>query len=182
MPGYRRFFCLARVTTIAILLATGSGVAASAPANAPKITEQRNAAVGFAITLWMFNVDALGNHCSKLGSPSDGQFLDAFKAWQDRNAPYVNTALEYMVDMEDFIAAEQGEEARRKFHADRKAEFVASTHKTELVWFPDGMIDEASCMRVANHMADGSMDLDRNAEFFPILQALKAEADEKGAQ
>lgn len=182
MPGYRRFFRLARVTIITILLATGSGVATSAAANAPKITEQRNAAVGFAITLWMVNVDALGNRCSKLGSPSDGQFLDAFKAWQDRNVPYVNAALEYIVDMEDFIAAQQGEAVRRKFHAERKAEFIESTHKIERVWFPNGIIDEASCMRAANHMADGSMDLDRNAEFLPVLQALKVEADKKGAQ
>ena len=61
MPGNRRFLRSVRVTTIAILLAAGSGVAASAPVNTPKITGQRNAAVGFAITLWMFNVDALGN-------------------------------------------------------------------------------------------------------------------------
>lgn len=182
MPGYRRLFRLARATIVAILLVAGAGVATSTPASTPKITEQRNAAVGFAITLWMFNVDALGNHCSKLGSPSDGQFLDASKAWQDRNATYVNAALEYMMDMEDFIATQQGEEARRKFHAESKAEFVASTHKIELVWFPGGRINEATCMRVANHMADGSMDLDRNAEFFPILQALKAESDRKGAQ
>ena len=54
--------------------------------------------------------------------------------------------------------------------------------KVERVWFPNEMIDEASCMRVANRMADGSMDLDRNAEFLPVLQALKVEADKKGAQ
>ena len=50
------------------------------------------------------------------------------------------------------------------------------------MWFPNEMIDDASCMRVANRMADGSMDLDRNAEFFPVLQALKTEADKKETQ
>jgi hypothetical protein len=164
----------------AVLIAVGVSVAKSAPASAPNITELRNAATGFAITLWMVNVDALGDHCSKLDSPSDGQFLDTLKAWQGRNTPYVNAALEYMADIEDFISAEQGEAARKKFRAGRKAEFVAAARKSEAIWFPDGQIDEASCRHMAAFVANGSLDLDRNAEFFPILQALKAESDQKG--
>jgi hypothetical protein len=107
--------------------------------------------------------------------------MQALKAWQGRNVPYVNAALEYVADMEDFISETQGEPARESFRADRKAEFVASTRKSEAVWFPDGKVDEARCRRLASFVANGSLDLDQNVEFFPILQALKAEADQKVA-
>lgn len=177
-----RFRALAHSVVIGMLVATGSNLAAAAPVSGPNITEPRNAATGFAITSWMIAVDALGNHCSKLGSPSDVQFADALKAWQGRNAPYVNAALEYMADIEDFVQAKQGEAARAGFRDNRNAEFAASTRKAEAVWFPDHSVDEASCRRMANRYADGSLDLDRSSEFFPILQTLKAEAETKGTK
>jgi len=178
MPVYRRRRHL--LLTVAAGLLFAQVATASEPSNAPNITEPRNAAAGFAITLWMVNVDALGDHCSKLASPMSGQFLGALKAWQERNAPYVNAALEYMADIEDYIKATQGEAVRKQFRADRKAEFVASAQKAELVWFPDRKLNEVSCLRMARHAEDGSMDLDQNAEFFPILQAMKAETGRKG--
>lgn len=178
MPGFCRFpRLIPAVVAALILLAAGTAMAIPPPVGAPHITEQRNAAVGFAITLWMVAVDALGDHCSGLGSPSDEQFLAALKAWQGRNAPYVNAALEYMADIEDFIKATQGEPARKQFRADRKTEFVASARKAEVVWFPKGRFDEASCQHMANQVASGVMDLDQNAEFFPILQTMKSEVD-----
>lgn len=182
MPGYRCRGLTRAIAAVAILVAASLDGAMAGSASAPVITEQRNAATGFAITLWMAHVDALGDHCAKLGSPSDDEFMHVLKAWQDRNAPYVNAALEYMADIEDFISATQGEAARSEFRAERKAEFVASTRKTEAVWFPDGRIDEASCQRTAALVANGSLDLDQNIELFPVLQTLKAESDQKSAR
>lgn len=183
MPGFCRCRGLFNViAAVAILVAVSIDRAMAAPVSTPDITEQRNAATGFAITLWMAEINALGDHCAKMGRPSDDEFVHVLKAWQDRNTPYVNAALEYMADIEDFISAKQGEAVRREFRAARKDEFVASTRKTEAVWFPKGMIDEASCRHLATLVANGSLDLDQNTEFFPILQALKAEADKKGTQ
>lgn len=82
-------------------MTTNMAIAAAFPRM--EVTEERNAAVGFAITLWMTAVDALGTHCSALGCPSDSHFLVTLTAWQERNSPYVNVALEYMADIEDFI-------------------------------------------------------------------------------
>lgn len=162
-----------------IVLGARCGGAMAAPPNAPHMSEQRSAAAGFAITLWMTHVDALGDHCATLGSNADGDFMQVLKAWQGRNVPYVNAALDYMADIEDYISAVQGEAARASFRADRKAEFVASTRKSEAVWFPERKVDEASCRRLASFVANGSLDVDQNAEFFPILQTLRAEADQK---
>ncbi|MEO8811011.1 MAG: hypothetical protein ABI386_12280 [Rhodanobacter sp.] len=169
----------AAVAAVAALVGARVHGTEAAPASAPNITEPRNAATGFAITLWMVQIDALGDHCAKLGGPSDAEFMHVLKAWQHRNAPYVNAALEYMADIEDFIAARRGEAAQKEFRAARKAEFVASTRKTEAVWFPEGMTDEASCRHMAAFVSNGSLDLDQNTEFFPILQTLKAESDRK---
>jgi len=181
MPGYHRCRGLIHLAAaVAILTAVRVDGSVAAPASAPNITEQRNAAAGFAITMWMAQIDALGDHCAKLGGPPDDEFMHVLKEWQDRNTPYVNAALEYMADIEDFISAKQGEAARKAFRAARKAEFVASTRKTEAVWFPDGLVDEASCRHMATFVANGSLDVDQNTEFFPILQTLKAESDRKG--
>ena len=180
MPEYHRCRGLIHVAAaVAILTAVRVEGAVTAPASAPSITEQRNAATGFAITMWMTQIDALGDHCAKLGGPPDNEFMHVLKGWQDRNAPYVNAALEYMADVEDFISAKQGDAARKAFRAARKAEFVASTRKTEAVWFSDGLVNEASCRYMAAFVANGSLDLDQNTEFFPILQTLKAESDRK---
>jgi hypothetical protein len=125
----------------------------------------------------MSNVDALGMHCSALESVSDKTFTTALASWQKRNLPYVNAALSYVADIEDYMLARQGEEARQKFHDDRKAGLVKATHTTEAVWFPTREIDKKSCLNMARHAADGSMDLDQNTEFFPTLQAMKAELE-----
>lgn len=179
MPAHHYRTLIAATAAFALLAAAPIDRLVAAPANSPHITEPRNAATGFAVVLWMTQIDALGDHCAQLGSPSDGEFMQILKAWQGRNMPYVNAALEYMADIEDFISATQGETARQEFHAARKAEFVASTRKSEAVWFPDGQIDEASCRHMAAFVANGSLDLDQHAEFFPILQELKAESDRK---
>ncbi len=180
MSGNSRYQVLLRaVAAITALTAATIQQVSAAPADAPNITEPRNAATGFAITLWMTQVDALRDRCAKLGSPSDGEFRQALTDWQRRNAPYVNAALEYMAATEDFISAAQGETARKEFRAARAAEFAAATRKSEAVWFPDGRIDEASCRQMANFVANGSLDVNQNAEFFPILQTMKAETDQK---
>ena len=172
---------LASAIVLVALIATTDAAMAHSPPRL-QITEQRDAAVGFAVTLWMTHVDALGKHCSALGGKSDSQFLDALTSWQKRNAPYLNAALEYMADIEDTIRASQGEAARQTFRDERKAEFVESTRKTEAVWFPDGKVDEPSCQHLATFVADGSLDLDKNRDFFPTLQEIKStmpEADEQ---
>lgn len=160
-----------------ILLMAGSHSAMAFPSNSVVITESRNAAAGFAITLWMANVDALGTHCSTLEGESDKPFTSALESWKRRNSPYVDAALKYMGEIEDHMAANQGEEARKKFRDDRKADFTQATHTTEAVSFRDGKIDSESCLNMANHAADGSMDLDKNKEFFPMLQEIKTDMD-----
>lgn len=165
-----------------ILLATATAGGVTMREDVLGQTAQRSAAAGFAITLWMLHVDALYSHCAKLGSRSDAQFLDAFHGWQDRNMPYVKAAIEYMSDIEDLVLATHGEAARRKFRADRVADSVASAHKAEATWFPDGRVGEASCARMAALTANGALDVDKSVEFFPTLVALKAEAEHKAAK
>lgn len=130
----------------------------------------------------MTHVDALGKHCATLGSPSDKRFREVLTSWQKRNAPYVNAALAYMSDIEDRIKAGQGEAARQDFRNQRKTEFVESTHKSETVWFPDGKVDEQSYQHLADFVADGSLDVDKNKEFFPVLQEAKLGMPEAGEQ
>lgn len=181
MPGYRCRNLIRTIAAFTLLPTVSFGSVTAASPDVPHITEPRNAATGFAITLWMAQVDALGQHCAKLDEPSEHEFAPVLEAWQHRNARYVNAALEYMLDIEDYIFATRGEAAQKEFRVARAAEFAAATRKSEAVWFPDGRVDEASCRLLASQVASGSLDLDRHTEFFPILQGLSAEADRKSS-
>lgn len=143
------------------------------------VTEPRNAAAGFAITSYMTYADALGTHCSKLEGEAGPKSVAALSSWRQRNLPYLDAALSYVVTIEDRVLAQQGEEARRRFREERKAEFLKATHKTEAVWFPDRLIDDTSCLKLASHVDDGSLDFAKHEEFFPSLQELKAEIDRR---
>jgi hypothetical protein len=165
------------VCTAIVLAVMGSAAEPAAAADTAFITEPRNVASGFAITAWMVHVDALGTHCSTIEGGAGKQSMDALASWQKRNVAYVDAALKYMAQIEDFISAKQGEVAREQFHADRKKEFVQSTRKAEAVWFPDGKIDNSSCLNLASHANDGSYDLDKDRKLFPSLQELKTAMD-----
>ena len=157
-----------------LALATCSPQAHAEP-NGAETTEPRNAAAGFAVTSWMTVVDALGTHCSKLQGEAGKQSMDALLWWQRRNMLYVDAAFNYIADIEDHILAQQGESARQQFRSDRKAEFSGSARQAQAAWFPDGAIDGNSCLRFATHVANGSLDLERHKEFYPILRKVSAD-------
>src|SRR3546814_19588733 len=98
----------------------------SSPARAEsenrEITEERNAAAGFAVTNWMTVIDSLGTHCSELDDEAGKRSMDALLSWQAANMPYVDAAMRYMIAIEDLILARHGEHARLQFRNDRKAE------------------------------------------------------------
>ena len=171
--NYGLSFGLLALTAFGFPIVGATNPAKASPPRLIQVTEQRNAAVGFAITSWMTQVDVLEKHCSALGSESDEHFLEALDGWEKRNNLYVNAALEYMADIENRIRSSEGEASRQNFRNARKAEFVNSTHKAEFVWFPDGKVDEQSCQHMASFVANGSLDLDKHKEFFPVLQDLE---------
>ena len=96
--------------------------------------------------------------------------MDALLTWHAENMPYVDAALSYMVAIEDHILAQHGEKARLRFRSDRKDEFLQAAHRAEAAWFPDRAVDDDSCLRLAAHVATGSLDLERHEEFYPTLQ------------
>jgi hypothetical protein len=53
--------------------------------------------------------------------------------------------------------------------------FSSATRSTQKVWFPDGTISDASCLKLAASLSSGELDLDRNGEFFPVLKEIKAD-------
>src|SRR3546814_6698649 len=155
----------------------------SSPARAEsenlEITEARNAAAGFAVTNWMTVIDSLGTHCSELDDEAGKRSMDALLSWQAANMPYVDAAMRYMIAIEDLILARHGENARLQFRNDRKAEFLQAAHSAEEAWFPDRAVDPDSCLRLSAHVADGALDLDRHAEFYPTLRAIMAAMNQR---
>lgn len=141
------------------------------------ITEPRNAAAGFAITSWMIYVDSLGTLCAKLDGPTGEDALHALSSWKKRDAPYVDASLTYIAQIEEQLLASQGEDARKQFRDQRKAEFANAAREAQVEWFPEGKATEHDCKNLATHAAQGDVDLDKHAEFFSTLQAIKADMD-----
>jgi hypothetical protein len=145
------------------------------------IAEPRNAAAGFAVTTWMVQVDSLGTHCAKLEGQTGKDALHALTSWQERNMPYVDASLAYIARIGEFLLASHGEGAKKQFLDDRGDEFATAGRKAQVELLPEGRATERDCLKLTTHTTRGELDLDMHAEFFPILQAIKADMDRMGS-
>lgn len=170
-----------------ILLALASQLGDAAPAATKSaipngsgelhITEPRNAAAGFAITSWMTHVDTVKQHCARLPEPAAERSRTALAGWLERNGAYADAAFTYMSRTAGMLAAQHGDAAGQKFLDDRKEEAASATRQAQAVYFPEAVVTERGCLRLAAALASGLLDFEGQAEFFPLLQELKAEAD-----
>lgn len=161
-----------------LLLATVAQSAVAAPSGPPQITEARNAAVGFAMTAWWANTHAIDDRCAALTGEAGRQSSSAMAAWRLKNQRYVDAAFAYLATIEAMLEVSQGQAARKAFRRDRQADFARAASSTESVWFPEEKVDPSSCLNLAGHLADGSLDFDQNAEFFPLLVQIKADMEQ----
>lgn len=148
---------------------TADGVAES------NITESRNVAAGFAITLWMGIVDSLGNRCGALPGETGVQARAALTQWQGRNASVTDVALEYMLDFEDFVVSKGGETARLEFRDQRKQEFAASAREMRSNWFPEARIDARNCQQITTQVFNGDYDIGKEPDIYRTLEAMRRE-------
>ncbi len=169
MFGSLRFFLSAACIAQALIAPVA---AADSPAG--PFTEPRNAATGFAVTVWMAMDDTLGKHCGTLDGDAGQQARDALARWQGHNQKLVETAFTYMVALEGTIEASNGEAARRAFRNARQQEFMAAARQMQTTWFPEAQVDAERCLRLARQVSDGGYDIARTPEFHDTLQAMAA--------
>lgn len=156
---------------IALLLATQAH-AAPFPVQS---TEERNAAVGFTVTLSMAIRDALGRHCAALKGDVGGTSLGALSQWQARNRDEEFAAYAYLAVMEGQAEQAQGTGAGAAFRAERKAEFAQGARETQLAWFPEALVDEARCQQVVALVESGVYDVGRHPKVAASLSEIAVE-------
>ena len=138
------------------------------------MTEERNAAVGFAATQQLVVMESIINQCRTFNGVGD-QADNAYQAWNARNSLASRAAWTYLTLAGDVLTARQGAEAGKKFYADRKAEFGAAAKQSLLAIFKDGIVDIPACQRLVAEINRGAMDVSAMPEHFKMLQEIDAE-------
>ncbi|MEJ7806600.1 MAG: hypothetical protein WKG03_11875 [Telluria sp.] len=138
------------------------------------MTEERNVAVGFAATQHLVITESLVNQCRTFNGVGE-QADEAYQGWIERNAVASRAAWAYLVLASDAVAAQQGAEAGKKFHADRKTEFAAAAKQSLLAILKDGIVDTPACKKLVAAVDHGVMDISNAPEHYQTLQQIDAE-------
>lgn len=147
----RRIALLALVTA----LVTAPSKAQDAPT---AITDARNAAVAFALTMDLVTT-SLASTCAKDSEALAANARVADASWKARNGQLVDSAHKYLLFARAVVAEQRGPEAGQAFYEEQRTRFVADAHTALTESFPGGEIDSAGCERVLTRIAEGAMDL-----------------------
>ena len=137
-----------------------------------QVTEQRNAAVGFAITA---NV-ALHRMESTCSGTRDGAtaFQQAHAQWTTRNHLYVEAANAWMDHVKSLIAKDAGQEVADAFVRNTYSVFSDQASMQAAQSIPGSPPRSSDCKKWAGILDSGEFDLTKSAEFFPVLKELLA--------
>jgi hypothetical protein len=132
------------------------------------ITEARNAAVSFALTMDLVT-SSLASTCADASKALSSAAPAARSSWKEHNWHLVDSAHKYLLFVRAAIEAQGGAEAGQAFYEGQKARFVADAKTALTQSFPGGDIGEAGCEEVIAKLGDGSMNFEAKPEFFKSL-------------
>lgn len=156
--------------SIACLAVTGVLLSplASAQDRTSAITEERYAAISFALTMDLVTA-SLGSTCAKASEALSARAQTARSTWTTHNGQFVGSAHKYLLFVRSQIASERGDEAGSAFYEAQRSRFVADATEAMTDTFPGGNIDAAGCDKVLSNMSGGAMNLDAKPELFRSL-------------
>lgn len=153
----------------------GFSLVAQAHAGPPKpldITEQRNEAVGFAITQAVA-VNDMRLACE--GIPDAGtRFSDVERRWLKRNGSYLDAARGWMAYVKVAIAEQEGSVAADAFSSRTNQRFADQASKIAADAMSGFTVDAEHCNRWASLVDAGQGDLEQNAKYAHDLQDIRA--------
>jgi hypothetical protein len=132
------------------------------------ITEARNAAVGFALTMDLVT-SSLASTCAETSEALSRTAPAARSAWKAHNWHLVDSAHKYLLFVRARVVAQRGEDAGRAFYEEQRARFVADARTALTDTFPEGGINAGECETVVTKLVDGSMDFEAKPDFFKAL-------------
>jgi tetratricopeptide (TPR) repeat protein len=154
-------------------------IPSSSPAAVPSgglrvISEARNDAVGFALTLKL-STGSLAEKCQTLGGRFTHNASEVLAGWKNRNMSLIDVADKYLTYVRLRMEAQKGEQAGREFIDELKAMFVRDAQGSMDDLFPAGKVDAAQCQRSLDHIAQGAMDLSALPAKQKILEEIRAD-------
>lgn len=122
------------------------------------LTEQRNAAVGFALAGGLLATNAARN-CGLL---KDNVLPDAGKVesgWKQRNGAYIDASLGYLYYASSLINARKGKEAGQAFYKNAQTEIQQQAGLSLKNLFKSQPPDRENCGKLLGLISAGEMDL-----------------------
>lgn len=162
-------------TLVAVFFAATCGFA-TAQALHPddRITEARNAAVGYAISMDLL-MHRLAFSCAAYGGDARSRTAAARHGWTRRNGALVDAAHRYLRMVEARIAQEQGEAAGTRFYEERKSQFETEAQaflEQRFEGKPDAF---ATCRSIASSLDSRELELGDHETHAAELRALALE-------
>ena len=165
----------AEVATAAVASAEisldGGSKYTSAGAFIPAVTDARDAAAVFAIGGAM-QLNAMTDHCSKVGPLEAVKANEARNRWLRHNGPMVQAANGYVRLQQAIVQVKQGQAAGTQYRDAVMADAKAGAVATLRGWFPHEVRDAATCDRVVGEYLSGSRDIAADATFGTTLGGL----------
>lgn len=136
------------------------------------VTEQRNAAVGFALTSSKATERMLKS-CAVVPEATE-HFTKVQREWALRNQPYVHAASGWMSYVKSLVAKEKSPEVAEAFITNTYGVFSDQASMMAAESLPGSPPTAASCNKWAGALDSKKFDLDQNAEFAQDLREIRA--------
>jgi hypothetical protein len=136
------------------------------------ITEARNSAVGFALTMDLVT-SSLASTCAEASQDLAQKAPAARLAWKEHNWHLVDSAHKYLLFVRAAVVAQRGEAAGRAFYEEQRARFLSDARTALNDTFRDGGIAEGECETVVTKLVDGSMNFEAKPDFFKALMEIE---------
>lgn len=177
MSALMKYSCGGTVHSIATLIVIGVLVV-HAPARAEErpavITQERNSAVAFALTVDIV-ATSLAATCASTSEALAAKAAAERSVWRAHNWHLVEAAHKYLLYVKAAVAGQRGEDAGRAFYEEQKARFFAEAKTALAEIFPAGGVTEAECEGVVMKLSDGSMNFEAKPEFFRALEEIETD-------
>jgi predicted dehydrogenase len=162
-------------TVFGIVMAViAGGTQAQALPPPDPFSPERNAAIGYAITMDL-TTHTLDRSCAPFGGAAADAVRAARRGWQRRNAALVDTAHRHLALQRDLVTQRDGADAGRRYYDERKATLQQGTQGSLRDMFPPGADAIGTCRRIAGELDAGGFDIESQAQHASVLKTMLAE-------
>jgi hypothetical protein len=157
-----------------VMAVLAAGVQAQALPPPDPFSPERNAAIGYAITMDL-TTHTLDRSCAPFGGAAADAVRSARRGWQRRNGALVDAAHRHLALQRDLVALRDGADAGRRYYDERKAALQQGTQGSLEEMFPPGADAIDTCRRIAGELDARGFDIESQPQHATLLRTMLAE-------